>query len=121
MSGDHNQYCSANQSDSPQPAAWQNTHKPQDMVAAEDWNDLVDPIWHWMFRPLYADPMFNPNPTTVDQETAHRLVHVLRNLAETARDMSDPQFSDPERFYLDIEAAWETLNLPEIKPIWDPS
>lgn len=34
-------------------AAWQDKANPAVLVAAEDW-DNIDPIWHWMYRPLFA-------------------------------------------------------------------
>lgn len=38
-----------------EPAAWQGTAKPTELVAAEDWEN-IDPMWHWMYRPLYTHP-----------------------------------------------------------------
>lgn len=38
-----------------EPVAWQDKAKPTEIVAAEDWEN-IDPAWHWMYRPLYAEP-----------------------------------------------------------------
>ena len=32
--------------------AWQDKDDPNEIVSAEDWEN-IDPIWHWMYRPLY--------------------------------------------------------------------
>lgn len=56
----------------------------------------------------------------MDEELVYRSVMVLRNLAETARDINDPAASDPARFKHDLDRAWELLNLPEVKPMWLP-
>jgi hypothetical protein len=37
-----------------EPVAWQDTSNPKELVAAEDWEN-IDPAWHWMYRPLYAE------------------------------------------------------------------
>jgi hypothetical protein len=34
-------------------AAYQSESKPSDMLSVEDYEN-IDPIWHWMYRPLYA-------------------------------------------------------------------
>ena len=39
----------------PEPVAWQDKANPQQMVAAEEW-DNIDPMWHWMYQPLYTAP-----------------------------------------------------------------
>lgn len=38
-----------------EPVAYQDTAKPTEIVAAEDWEN-IDSAWHWMYRPLYAAP-----------------------------------------------------------------
>ena len=37
------------------PAAWQDTVLHTEIVSAEDWEN-IDPMWHWMYRPLYESP-----------------------------------------------------------------
>jgi hypothetical protein len=55
----------------------------------------------------------------MNSATVIELVAILRNLAETARDINTPQFSDPGRLAWDVNAAWETLNRSDIKPLWN--
>ena len=38
-----------------EPAAWQDTANHMKIVSAEDWEN-IDPMWHWMYRPLYPSP-----------------------------------------------------------------
>jgi hypothetical protein len=33
--------------------AYQSESKPSDILLVEDYEN-IDPIWHWMYRPLYA-------------------------------------------------------------------
>jgi hypothetical protein len=33
--------------------AYQSESKPSDILSVEDYEN-IDPIWHWMYRPLYA-------------------------------------------------------------------
>lgn len=43
------------QAEQAKPVAWQNTAKPTEIVAAQDWEN-IDPMWHWMYRPIYTAP-----------------------------------------------------------------
>ena len=43
-----------------EPAAWQDTANHMKIVSAEDWEN-IDPMWHWMYRPLYR-PLY-PSPS----------------------------------------------------------
>ena len=38
-----------------EPAAWQDTANHMKIVSAEDWEN-IDPMWYWMYRPLYPSP-----------------------------------------------------------------
>ena len=38
-----------------EPVAWQDTANHMEIVLAEDWEN-IDPMWHWMYRPLYKTP-----------------------------------------------------------------
>ena len=40
------------------PVAYQDTAKPTELVAAEDW-DNIDPQWHYMYRGLYTSDQIN--------------------------------------------------------------
>jgi hypothetical protein len=42
-----------------EPVAYQDTAKPTEIVAAEDWEN-IDPAWHWMYRPLYTAQQAEP-------------------------------------------------------------
>ena len=57
-----------------EPVAWQDTAKPTEL----HWED-IDPIWHWMYRPLYAAPP-QRKPLTEEQiETAY--IEIWRTLS----------------------------------------
>jgi hypothetical protein len=38
-----------------EPVAYQDTAKHDELVSAEDWEN-ISPKWHWMYRPLYTHP-----------------------------------------------------------------
>lgn len=48
------------------PVAYQDTAKPDELVSAEDW-DNIDPQWHFMYRPLYAHPQPAHDEITIDE------------------------------------------------------
>lgn len=47
-----------------EPSAYQNIDLPNEVVSLEDWED-IDPIWHMMYRPLFAHP---PVPTAQPEQ-----------------------------------------------------
>jgi hypothetical protein len=44
-----------------QPVAFQNKSLYSELISAEDWEN-IDPVWYWMYRPLYTSP---PKPEWV--------------------------------------------------------
>jgi hypothetical protein len=38
-----------------EPVAFQNKSLYSELISAEDWEN-IDPVWYWMFRPLYTSP-----------------------------------------------------------------
>ena len=54
-----------------EPAAWQNTAKHMEIVSAEDWEN-IDPMWHWMYRPLYPSPPAQQNPVAAAWDEGYR-------------------------------------------------
>jgi hypothetical protein len=44
-----------------EPVAFQNKSLYSELISAEDWEN-IDPVWYWMYRPLYTSP---PKPEWV--------------------------------------------------------
>lgn len=61
----YTRYVPSSQRTEQEPVAWQDTAKHDELVAAEDW-DNIDPQWHWMYRPLYTTPQ-QRKPLTDEQ------------------------------------------------------
>jgi hypothetical protein len=38
-----------------EPVAFQNKSLYSELISAEDWEN-IDPVWYWMYRPLYTSP-----------------------------------------------------------------
>ena len=66
-----------------EPVAYQDTAKPTELVAAEDW-DNIDPQWHWMYRPLYTTP---PQRTWVGLTDEERLAVVHYSQLDNAKSI----------------------------------
>ena len=54
--------------------AWQNTANHMEIVLAEDWEN-IDPMWHWMYRPLYTTPPQRQPLTKDDALKLAKLFH----------------------------------------------
>lgn len=66
-----------------EPVAWQNKDKPSELVATEDW-DNIDPIWHWMYRPLYVTPPAAPVSWIDELQVAEALRQYGLTLVKTS-------------------------------------
>ena len=78
-----------------EPVAYQDTAKPTELVAAEDW-DNIDPQWRWMYQPLYTTP---PQPSAIARKplTDEQINTIWHN--------SNPTNFEARSFARAIEAA----------------
>lgn len=54
---------------------YQNTDKPDDIVAMEEW-DNIDPMWHFMYKPVYAETPPTPWYGLDDNDVLEALMSV---------------------------------------------
>ena len=86
-----------------EPAAWQNTAKHMEIVSAEDWEN-IDPMWHWMYRPLYR-PLY-PSPSQREpllREIAALSANALDDYKTIQKLMAERQPLTDEQ----IESLWD--------------
>ena len=78
-------YCALVAQPEQEPVAWQDTANHMEIVSAEDWENL-DPMWHWMYRPLYTSPP-QRQPLTNEQ------IWQLENDCSFNRDLHADKFA----------------------------
>jgi len=49
-----------------EPVAWMDKENHDVIVSAKDW-DNIDPLWYWMYQPLYTTPQPAQKPLTDEQ------------------------------------------------------